>query len=123
MKSLGAKLIVAAIGAAALSTPSFSQSPYVGGSSNNRYLYDSDAYSAAPVGRPLYDAAPGYNGAYASGTVGAYGGAIYDQATTSYPVGGYPNGVSRSGSASSIDSGAAFNEDHGYPAAYGYFGE
>jgi hypothetical protein len=114
MKLLSIKLLVLGIGALALSTPSFSQSPYIEGAANsyNRYSHDS-----GPVGRPLYDVAPGYNGAY-----GAYGGAIYDQATTDYPVGTYPNGVSRSGSASSIDSGAAFNENRGYPAAYGYDG-
>lgn len=117
MKLLSITLLVSAIGAVALSTPSFSQSPYVEGAANsyNRYSYDN-----GPIGRPLYDVAPGYNGSYASG---GYSGALYDQATGGYPIGGYPNGVSRSGSASSIDSGAAFNENRGYPAAYGYFGE
>ncbi len=124
MKSLGARLIFAAIGAAALSTPSFSQSPYVdSGSGYDRYLHDSGAYGVAPVGRPLYDVAPGYSGPYASGTVGAYGGALYDQATTSYPVSGYPNPVSHSGSASSLNSGAAFNLNYGYPAIYEYTDE
>jgi len=116
MKLLSVTLLISAAAAVALSTPSFSQSPYNPGANNyNRYSYDSGAYNAGPVGQSLYDAAPGYGEPYAPG---AYSGALYDQATPNYPI--YPNGISRSGSASSIDSGAAFNENRGYPAAYGY---
>jgi hypothetical protein len=51
-----------------------------------------------------------------------YGGPLYDYAIGG-PVGTYPNPVTRSGSASSIESGAAFNVHGGYPGYYGIVGE
>lgn len=105
MKTFSARLLLSIIGAALASTSSFAQSPNLngGGYSYNRYSYESGSYGAGPGGQPLYDAAPGYNGPYASGT--------------------YPNPVTRSGSASSTDSGAGSNLDRGYPAFYGFTDE
>lgn len=107
MKSSGAKLFLSAMGIALLSTASFAQSPYANGA------YDANAYRG---GQALYDAAPGYNGPYVSGP-------IYNQAAQNYPIGDYPNPVSRSGSASSVDSGAAYNLDGGYPGYFEFIGE
>ncbi len=39
------------------------------------------------------------------------------------PVGSYPNPVADGSSASSVDSGASFNLDRGYPAYYEFTGE
>lgn len=105
MKPSGAKLLLSAMGIALLSTASFAQSPYA---------YRGD--------RTLYDAAPGYNGPFVSGSV-EVSGPLYNQATQNYPIGDYPSPVSRSGSAASIDSGAVSNLDRGYPGYFEFIGE
>lgn len=113
MKPSGAKLLLSAMGIALLSTASFAQSPYANSS------YDANAYRGD---RTLYDAAPGYNGPFVSGSV-EVSGPLYNQATQNYPIGDYPSPVSRSGSAASIDSGAVSNLDRGYPGYFEFIGE
>lgn len=114
MKSSSAKLLLSAVGIALFSTASFAQSPYANGA------YDANAYRG---GRTLYDAAPGYSGPYISGTAEVYSGPLYNQATQNYPIGDYPNPVSHSGSAASVDSGAVSNLDRGYPGYFEFIGE
>lgn len=110
MKSFSAMLVLSAVGATMLSTHLFAQSPYSNnGYSYNRYAHENEGYRASP----LYDVARGYDGLYDSATVGVY----------SKPVGGYPNPVSDSSSASAIESGTAFHLDRGYPGYFEFTGE
>ena len=115
MKSSSAKLLFSAVGIALFSTASFAQTPYANGAYDDAYAYRG--------GRPLYDAAPGYNGPYGSGIAEVYSGPIYNQATQNYPIGDYPNPVSHSASAASVDSGAMSNLDRGYPGYFEFIGE
>ena len=113
MKSLSAMLTLSAIGVAVLSTHALAQAPYSNG------VYNDNGYRAGP----LYDAMPGYEGLHDSGAAGVYGGTTFQETVGNNPVGGYPNPVSDTNSASSIESGAAFHLDRGYPAYYEFTDE
>jgi len=86
MTSLNARLVLSAVSIALLATPAFAQRLH-----------------HRPSPRALYD----YRG-------NANGASSFAEVSPGYPDTGYPNPVSRSGSAEQLQSGAAFDLDRGY---------